>query len=449
MAKMSANDYVVDGDNQFRVSPRVYTDGRIFVDEMRDIFERTWVFIAHESEVPKRGDFKSTFIGQRPIVVVRDKTENINAFFNICPHRGAALCREQYGNYPVIVCPYHAWSFKTSGECLKIPDEGRYPAGFREGMHLIPVPRVENYGGLIFGCLNAEVEALESFLGDARYYIDAWNARAAGGKFKLGYPNKYSYAGNWKLQSENVVDGYHPQVVHSAAFNAMAGAIMAKEKSEAGQAEGGSVEARPGAHYAAWAKKDVGSLGLTRAFRNGHSTLESGIMFESARVSAEVSQVWIDRIREINGEDMAPDVILNRHLFIFPNLALMDFVLRAWYPVAVDRTETYSYALRNEAIDEALDVGRHLEAQTQYSASGAVAPDDADIFNSVQSAAMTDIPQGLDFSRGLGTESAGRFGELVGAISDEVPQRAFWREWATKMAYKADRTHSSSDGETR
>ena len=423
---------VIDQPSEFLVAARAYHDQEVYEDELRRIFQSGWIYLCHESEVPSPGDFKSTRIGVQPILVVRDTSGSINAFLNACTHRGTALCREEYGNSKLLICPYHAWSFKLSGELLGVPDRDRYPESFdTEDKGLVRVPRLEHYGGLVFGSLNANVASLETFLGQACKYIDLWNARAADGGFTVGRSNKYSYHGNWKFQSENVVDGYHPHVVHRAAFSMMRKFAMAD--AQAAEEAKGVGKVAPGSHTSAFVIDKSLEGGLTRGLPGGHSTLEAGLVFESSFATPSASKAYMDRVVELYGEEKAPSILFNRHLLIFPNLALMDHLIRVWHPLAIDRTEILSYPLRNDALDPDLNDARLLDVQMNYSPAGAVAPDDAAIFAAIQTGLRSSQSAKFHLSRGIDKEVVSSTGERVGVYSDEVPQRSFWRHWDAVM----------------
>lgn len=398
----------------FAVSLSAYNDERVYRAELENIFYSTWIYLGHVSEIKDAGSYKSTRIGERPVFIIRDSAGKIRAFLNACTHRGAALCREEYGSAKTIVCPYHNWSFKPNGELIGVPDRERYPAAFStKDYGLTPLPRLAEYGGLIFGSFNPDVPPLEEFLGLAKRYIDLWLKRAVDGEFTVGQANKYSYSGNWKLHSENVVDGYHPHIVHRATFG-----MLKKYQGTAGR----EIFDRATPH----------SEGLTRALPGGHGTLEAATFFESAFVPAKISQAYIDRVRELNGDE-APDILSNRHLLIFPNLVLMDHVMRTWYPLAAGRTEIFSYVLRNSAIDPVVDQGRLYDQQMLYSWSGTVSPDDADMFAACQTGAHSGPDKMIPFMRGLGMEQVRDSGERIGGYSDETPQRSFWSQWTRMM----------------
>ena len=211
---------VDDQPNEFRVSTSAYRSEAMFQQELDNIFYKTWIYLCHESEIAQPGDFKSTQIGTRPVIVSRGRDGQIHAVLNACTHRGATICREETGNTRAFVCPYHGWSFRPSGELIGIPDDGRYPQCFNKAdKHLKAVPRIASYGGLVFGSFNPDVEPLETFLGGAKQHIDIWLKRTAGSRYRVTTSHKYGYDGNWKFQVENVCDGYHPGFVHRSAFN--------------------------------------------------------------------------------------------------------------------------------------------------------------------------------------------------------------------------------------
>ena len=98
-----------------RVAGRMYTDPEIFELEMTKIFEKTWVWVAHESELPKAGSFKSTHVGRQPVIVSCDRKGNIHTLLNRCRHRGASVCEKRSGTTNGFTCPYHAWSYGLDG----------------------------------------------------------------------------------------------------------------------------------------------------------------------------------------------------------------------------------------------------------------------------------------------------------------------------------------------
>lgn len=406
--------WVRDRADEFRVSLQAYQGDEIFQAEMEWIFHASWIYLCHESEIEAPGDFKSTLIGRQPVVVTRDASRAIHAFINFCPHRGALLVREEYGNSRALVCPYHGWTFRLSGELAAVTSRERYPASFSlEDKGLIRLAQVRNYGGLVFGSLRPTM-SLEDFLGDARPYLDRFLARTAGGRYKVARPHRYKYRGNWKFQSENVVDGYHPMFVHRSALNTYKRHDLLGRRVADG-------------------KSGVRDGGQTRGFPQGHALLGAGSARDLVFVSEQEQQAYKDRIARHHGREQVDEILSNQHLLIFPNLALMDLNIRVIQPISAESTDVYSYPLLIDGESDALNSARLQELQMRLGTAGMVQTDDIDIFGRNQAALRIRPAPSLLLSRGLESEQLLPSGERVGEYSDETPQRAFWRRWQQIM----------------
>ena len=113
-----------------RARTMVYTDPKIFEDEMVKVFENTWIWVAHSSEIPKPGDFKMAKVGRQPVIVVRDRDGSVHVHLNRCRHRAATLCEVPEGKTTSFVCPYHGWSYSLKGALRGVP----YEAGYGDGL---------------------------------------------------------------------------------------------------------------------------------------------------------------------------------------------------------------------------------------------------------------------------------------------------------------------------
>jgi benzoate/toluate 1,2-dioxygenase alpha subunit len=406
-------NYIHETPVEFRVATAAYRGEAVFADEIERIFSRTWIYLCHESELQSPGDFKSTLLGRQPVIVSRDSTGKLTAVLNACPHRGATVCRAERGNTRALVCPYHGWSFRPSGELVGIPGSDRYAPGFdKSTKRLVSIAKVESYQGLVFGSLNADVESLSDFLGPAKQHIDRWAHRCANGRYRVANAHKYAFSGNWKFQAENIYDGYHPGFVHRSAFNTI------KKFS-------GSFENR---YYGA-----VRPGGFTRGYVEGHGTLEAGVPLESAGVPDDVKVRYEAALAELHGRDEADEILKNCQFLIFPNLAIFDYNIRVIQPITHDRTEVYSYPVLIDGVDEAISENRMLDAQTRVGSAGILSTDDIDVFAGGQSALNATGLGWVTLSRGLSLESISDDGTRVGEYSDETPQRAFWRKWRAEM----------------
>lgn len=130
------NALIVDRENHiYRCHRSIFTDQQLFDFEMKNIFEGNWVFLAHESQIPEPGDYYTLTLGRQPVIIARDKKNELHALINSCAHRGAMLCRRKSGNKNSFTCPFHGWTFSNNGKLLKAKDEstGGYPeTGFVE-----------------------------------------------------------------------------------------------------------------------------------------------------------------------------------------------------------------------------------------------------------------------------------------------------------------------------
>ena len=149
---------IVETLNDFRVSGRVYTDQEIFRLEMKHIFGRCWIYLGHESEIPNPGDYKTAYIGLRPVIVTRDENGAVHAMLNRCRHRGSVICRAHTGNEKRFQCQYHGWVYGLNGDLLGIAKhKGGYPDDFDKASYgLMAVPRVTVYRGLVFANMRSE-----------------------------------------------------------------------------------------------------------------------------------------------------------------------------------------------------------------------------------------------------------------------------------------------------
>src|SRR6185503_7243900 len=245
----------------FRLHRDVYTDPELFELEMKYIFERTWIFLALESQVGKPHDFVTTHIGRTPVLVSRDAKGAIGAFVNACRHKGATVCRVESGNAKFHVCPYHGWAYGSDGKNVDIKDRaaGAYSAAFDAENHdLVPIARLATYKGLVFGSLSADVPPLEQFLGDMKVFVDLAMDQGEQGMEFIPGKSAYTFRGNWKLQMDNGTDPYHVTTTHVSMFDLQA-------RRRAGQ---GNVSARQND----WKRmKDVG-MGMM-IFPRGHVVL--------------------------------------------------------------------------------------------------------------------------------------------------------------------------------
>ena len=419
----------------FRCRRDVFTDPQLFELEMKHLFEGNWVYLAHESQIPEINDYFTTYIGRQPIVITRSKDGKLNAVINACSHRGAMLCRKKHGNKGSFTCPFHGWSFSNTGKLLKVKDEKttEYPVQFNtNGSHdLKKVARFESYKGFLFGSLNADVQPLEDFLGEARKVIDLIVDQAPQGLEVLRGNSSYVYDGNWKLQMENGADGYHVSSVH---WN------YAATQNQRQQREAG--EAIKTMSAGSWAKKGGGFY----SFDHGHLLLWTRWANPEDRPAYERRE----QLAADFGQARADWMIENsRNLCLYPNVYLMDQFssqIRIARPISVNQTEITIYCIAPKGESSEARTKRIRQYEDFFNVSGMATPDDLEEFRSCQ----TGYGAGRgwnDMSRGAehwveGADAAATEIDLKPLLSgvrteDEglfVLQHKYWQETMLKAA---------------
>ncbi|CAN0442240.1 unnamed protein product, partial [Phaeothamnion confervicola] len=191
--------------------------------EKRRIFDRSWIYIGHGSELKNPGDFHTRPINDRPVIFCRDRKGEVRALLNSCRHRGALVCRERAGNARQFYCMYHGWTYNNDGSVKQIPGEDAYPPSFERGqMGLVPVPRLESYRDFYFVSFDPEIADLSTYLGNAKDAIDLVLEQSPSGRMEIiSGVQEYEVQGNWKLMVENSVDDYHLLATHSTWLNYM------------------------------------------------------------------------------------------------------------------------------------------------------------------------------------------------------------------------------------
>jgi anthranilate 1,2-dioxygenase large subunit len=201
-----------------RAPYRLYHDPAIYKLEQERIFQGpTWSLIGLEAEIPRPGDFRTSYIGEVPIVFNRDSAGGIKAFVNLCSHRGALVRREVSGNATDHTCIYHQWCFAHDGSLLGVPfrrgvnGKGGYDKNFDPADRGLRKVKVDSVFGVLFATLSDEAEPIEQYLGEA---ILGFMKRIFDRPVKvLGY-HRQRIRGNWKGFAVNPRDNYHAGLLH-------------------------------------------------------------------------------------------------------------------------------------------------------------------------------------------------------------------------------------------
>ena len=215
----------------FTLEQPFYRDPEIFRRDMARIVTRTWLYVAHVSELPGPGDFLLYDIGEESIIVVRGPDGEVRAFFNVCRHRGSRICLESRGTVRrVLTCPYHAWVYDLEGRLVRARGMGEDFDKSASGLHPCQV-RVAH--GLIFICLaeagDPQVADFDGIAGS----LDAYAALHGLADTRVAHREVYPTSANWKLVVDNFRECYHCAPAHPE-YTMVNAYVRAQEQDPAG-----------------------------------------------------------------------------------------------------------------------------------------------------------------------------------------------------------------------
>lgn len=225
-------DYpIIDGT---RTLPgKYYHSPEIYGEEVAKIFYKFWLYACRAEEIPAVGDYKLIQVADESIILVRDKSNQIKALFNVCSHRGTQLCTEPTGTFKTktIQCPYHAWTYGLDGKLLAAPlmQEGN---GFMKSECSLPQASVHVWEGFVFINLHPNPVSFEEQMEALIGKFSDWKME----ELRIAHHIRYELNCNWKLILQNYQECYHCPGVHpllseltpvnSAQHDASKGAVI-------------------------------------------------------------------------------------------------------------------------------------------------------------------------------------------------------------------------------
>jgi len=430
-------DGLIDVDRG-TISRELFVSEEIYRCEQEQVFARAWLYVGHESQIPKPGDYLVSSMGEESVILCRDRASRAHVFLNSCRHRGMKVCRYDEGNTVEFACPYHGWSYSTNGALVGVPffkdayaeqlDKSRWP--------LIEVAQLENYKGTIWATWDRSAPSFLDYLGGYTLYLDllldGWDGRE-GGTEVIGGTHKWLVPCNWKFPAENFSGDRYHNVSHRSVD------LVGIGPSGKGRRD---MQERNEARWLDVSFPDLGHSMI--AFLRRHDAPIAPAYQHAPVVADYFRRCEEERKRRLGAQWR----LFGGPGTVFPNtspLARQPRTIAVWHPRGPHQTEVWRcYLVDADAPAEVKDFLRQY--YIRYSGpSGLTEQDDMENWNYAHAASRGTIARRhpYNYEMGLGREIVGFEDhglKLPGLISDvtaanasEQNQRGFYRRWLQFM----------------
>ena len=412
---------------------RIFSDRGVYELELERIFAKCWLFIAHESQLPRPGSFLTTWMGEDNVIVVRKRDGSIGAYINSCPHRGNRVCNAEVGTSRGFVCNYHGWAFDLEGHLTGVHESQTYerePTFRPADIGLTSVAQLGTYKQLVFATFDADAPSLPDYLGDFSFYLDVMLDNDPGGTMFLDGSIKSTLDCNWKIAAENFAgDALHAGWTHASAATTMLG----RDVADLGDPQSESYHVNVNGHCWEFNLDEVGNA----------ATLGDPKVMKYLRERR-------DQFRERLGPLRSRMVGSVSSVNVFPNFSFLpgQNTFRTWHPKGPERTELHTWVLVNRDAPDEVKAAWRKGAMMTFSPSGVFEMDDGDNWEFATSSARGVVTRRQLLHYGLGLDSRISHPELPGRVHrcqvNDANQRAFYDRWAELLRSKAKQAPTSA-----
>lgn len=413
-------------DENGTLDARIYNDEALYQLELERVFSRSWILLGHEDHIPNAGDFLNTYIGEDPVLLVRQKDASLRVFLNQCRHRGMKLSRDDSGNAKAFVCTYHGWAHDISGELIDVPFEQQAHCNRLDKQEWSPLQaRVATYRGLIFANWDDEAPSLDEYLSDSKPYIDVMFNRTDAGTEVIGGMQKSIIPANWKLAAEQ----FCSDMYHAGTMSHLSGV-------EAGLPEGVSLN-----------DIEIPSSGHQfRAKWGGHGTgyfVDQPALLQVIMGPTVTDYVTVSPQAEIAskrlGSSMFGQRMMGQHMTIFPTCSFLPGVntVRTWHPRGPNAIEIWTFIVVDADAPEHIKEEFRKQNIRTFSTGGVFEQDDGENWIEVQKVFRGDKARKTKFNvqMGLGDSTTEHpdFSGRIGGVYSEDAARGFYQHWLRMM----------------